>query len=276
MPIKSVQGTTDISASTQRPAWVDAVRERGFATLDPFIDGEQCEAVYQAFDSLLVALEGSRGNAIIASTAHFLKEFRAHHESEVLDETIQFSAARRHPSGNAMEAHHYFAGALSFASEKTPLADEVKNLWRPMDQVLRVADDNVLSRVRGQYSATEFHTILKVWKYTPALAKRYFIPPHYDRSVLTTILHTQNPGSERLLIGPPGDGTPIGIISTNFSNLQPHRPRAADFPLTFPGLHATHYFALFPTAHAVEQIEPGLRSSRYSLVYFLISRISSY
>jgi hypothetical protein len=165
------------------------------------------------------------------------------------------------------------AGELAFASEKVPLADEVKTLWRSMEQVLRLADENVLSSVRGQYAATDFQTILKVWKYTPVPATRFLIPPHYDRSILTTILHTENPGSERLLIGPPGDGTPIRSISANFSDVPLHRPCDTDFPLTFPGLHAKHHFGLFPTAHAVEQIESGLQlSSRYSLVYFLVSR----
>jgi hypothetical protein len=275
MPIQSDQNATDINASTQCPPWVDAVKQRGFATLDPFLDEEQCEAVYQAFDCLLVALDGSRANAIVTSVDRVLNEFIAHHESPVLDETIHVSAARKRSSGYAIEAHHYFAGALAFASEKAPLADEVKNLWRPMEQVLRLADENVLNRVRGQYSATDFHTILKVWKYLPVPAKRFLIPPHYDRSVLTTILHTKNPGSERLLIGPPGDGIPIRSISANFSEMPLHRPRAADFPLTFPGLHAKHHFGLFPTAHAVEEIESELRlSSRYSLVYFLVSRIA--
>lgn len=113
-------------------------------------------------------------------------------------------------------------------------------------------------------------TLLKIWRHSPIESNPFFLPVHYDRSIFTIIVHTENEGEECLRIYPPTQEMELEQIARTKA---PYIPQQTDFPLLFPGIHAKLPFSLEPTPHSV--VADSHSTRRYSLVFF-IARFSGW
>lgn len=247
------------------------INERGYATLKELPKEAKAEPIFQSFDEVIAFTKNPKSEAKVRETDLAIVEYIRAHPSPVVDDTVQLKMIRNSFRDYEIHSYQYFEGVNGFVSERCNLPLCVRGFWRKMESFLKICDQAILPLVTKSGERRGFQTILKVWKYTPVATNNFLIPIHYDRSVFTTIVATKNPKSERLLIGPPGDGTDIVELSKTFYSLKVHRPTVSDFPLFFPGLHAFDSFGFHPTAHAVEQVEEeNLNQSRFSLVYFIV------
>jgi len=243
----------------------------GFATLKPCVLDSQCNQIFDAFDELLSFLATKTGINVTTKIDKALDQYITEHPSPVVDGTVSLSMLKNQLGDYAIHSHQYFHGVYDFLRERIKLPAELDQFWSLMDSALRSCDYSFRSQIlRG--SNHDLLPILKVWKYTPVPGRRFLIPVHFDRSALTVIVHTSNPGRECLLIGPPSCGKEaIRDIAVRWSQLNFTRPAANAFPLVFPGLHADDRFGLDATPHAVEQVEENHYSrARFSLVFFLV------
>jgi hypothetical protein len=168
--------------------------------------------------------------------------------------------------GNTFYGHSYFPGTLSAVSRLCCIPAPLQALWEALEAVIASVDYVIRTALSALGGVERLSSALRLWKYAYS-EQGWLIPPHYDRTVFSVVLVTDNPDEELLSVGIQGNGAPIKMVRDRVAALRQFSPRRDEYALVLPGMFANRW-NLEPTWHCVRPLlRPG--THRYSLIWAL-------
>jgi hypothetical protein len=249
-------------------------RKSCYSKLENGPDTVTCEAVFDRFQDTLLSVPEMQGTEHLAQIDAGISAYSEHANNPYITDSVFFRHLRpRQFESYEIASYQYFQG-LDSATYGVGCSSVFHDFLTLMESVLQHCDTHLLPQIRHGLrlpQGDQVRSMLKVWRYTSLPNNRYLIPIHFDRSLVTSVIHSRNPGEERLLVGGHDDGTPVEQLAERFLDSRPFRPSKSDFPISFPGLSAAESYNIPATAHGVEQVEEQyIGSHRFSLVYFVL------
>jgi len=261
----------------QMPSLLAPLETKGFLTLGFQFDPTVAQKIFSDFDEVcrVVDLEYDERIEVIDAA---ISDYVQRSDDPLANDCLLFKNLRKEFNNLEMASYQYLEGLFGHLEARLggqPARPEILRFLEAMD----LSNEDLKARTGGIIQLVEsstpcrIRTMFKVWKYLPVKGEKYLAPLHFDRSVFSSVVYTQNPGGECLRLGPPGLGSTIEEVRAKVGNENFVTPAACDFPLLIPGMCALSLFGLAPTPHAVLNEEPELGAkARYSLVFFMVPR----
>ena len=247
------------------------IKENGFYHYPvSLIDNFQLEKLYSAYNLLINNSETLLNNGNLTKFDQALQLFLKLTNSK-LEAPLLSLHKLTHPIHPQVLSYQYLVNLYPSLKKLNQHFDPlIDDFLSQLEQLSHSLISTFTETFPLELNKNDIQCLLKISKYTSGSNEKFLIPPHYDRTIFTLILDTQNSENqpeEQLVLYPKKSGTNLNELR-NASYIKVNKN---DLPLLFTGGSGESSFNIPATAHAVLNFkEPIPEVIRYSLVFFIL------
>jgi hypothetical protein len=243
---------------------ITEIKNQGYSRLDSTsLKNHDFSTLYKSFDRIIE----------LASEPSSLEVFRAYDKTmecylKMNDMSLSLETVSLTKLHKRLETHlssfQYMHGYLD--ALKTNFDPLIHEFIVEMDKVSKIIFPLVIDLIPRHVVQEGVIGLLKASVYHNRIEGPYLFAPHYDITLLSVVLQTQNDGEEQLVLYPKSWGDALRETATEDS----YRASSEDYPVVFCGMAGWKKMNIKPAAHTVENFSSPSQQKRRSLLFFLI------